>query len=167
MNAIRLVWELARKDLLLFAADRRGMILCFAVPIVLASAFGAIFHRTDAEPARPRVLIVADESPLTRRIAQAVCASDQVQASACDLTTARRRLARESNHVIVVLPPGMERMSLRRSSTKADRPCVELWHPPRCHWEARWVEGVLTEIVLRELLAPVLRGSEGKLERPF
>ena len=38
----RLVWELARKDLLLFAADRRGMLLCFGVPILLASVFGAI-----------------------------------------------------------------------------------------------------------------------------
>ena len=33
----RLAWELARKDLLLFAADRRGALLCFAVPVVLAT----------------------------------------------------------------------------------------------------------------------------------
>ena len=41
----RLAWEVARKDLKLFLADRRGAVLCFAVPVLLASAFGAIFHR--------------------------------------------------------------------------------------------------------------------------
>lgn len=160
-----LVWELARKDLLLFAADRRGMLLCFAIPIVLASAFGAIFHRTEAEPARPRVLIVAADSPLCRRIIDAFCASDQVQASPCDLPTARRRLASESDHVVVVLPGDLLKPEA------GSLPTIELWHPPRCHWEARWVEGVLTEIVLREcareMFAPLLRGLEGKLERPF
>jgi hypothetical protein len=35
-----LAWELARKDLALFMADRRGMLLCFAVPILLASIGG-------------------------------------------------------------------------------------------------------------------------------
>jgi ABC-2 type transport system permease protein len=156
-----LVWELARKDLLLFSADRRGMLLCFAVPIALASAFGAVFHRSDDEPARPRVLVVESEpSPLSRRVAEALCGSDKVEASACDLRTAKRRLASESGHVVVILPS-----TLGSFSANADRPCVELWHPPGCHWEARWVEGVLTEVVLRELLSPVLRGRS--LDRPF
>src|SRR5206468_764092 len=68
----RLAWELARKDLLLFAADRRGMLLCFGVPILLASAFGAIFHRPEEARIRPRAFVVSqDNSPLGRRIVHA------------------------------------------------------------------------------------------------
>ncbi|MFO0843446.1 MAG: ABC transporter permease [Gemmataceae bacterium] len=170
MTQPSLVWELARKDLLLFAADRRGMALCFAVPVVLASAFGAVFHRGKDEPVKPRVLVVSGaESPLTRRVAEALCRSEQLQASACDFATAKRRLAGEGDHVVVVLPAGLGQLSVTQLSSKTDRPCVELWHHPRAKWEARWVEGVLTEVVLREaareLLAPVMRSAS--LERPF
>lgn len=166
-----LVWELARKDLILFAADRRGMLLCFAVPVLLASAFGAVFHRGADEPARPRVLVVAaDEGTLSRRVVEALRRSEHVQASACDAATAKRRLASEGEHVVIVLPVGLGKVSLAQLSSNKDRPCVELWHHPRAHWEARWVEGVLTEVVLREcareLLAPVLRLA-ASLERPF
>ena len=42
----RLVWELARKDLLLFLADRRSAVLCFAVPVVLAIAFVYLVARS-------------------------------------------------------------------------------------------------------------------------
>ena len=67
-----LVWELARKDLKLFAADRRAAFLCFAVPVLLASAFGAVFHRPAGGEVRLPVLLVAeDDGPLTRRVVAA------------------------------------------------------------------------------------------------
>jgi ABC-2 type transport system permease protein len=172
MTPLRLVWELARKDLLLFAADRRGVLLCFAVPIALASAFGAIFHRGDDSLARPRVHVVGGEdTPLGRRVAEALCASEHLEASRCDLATAKRRLAAEASSVVVVLPDGLK-VSLAQFSGSANRPRFDLWHPPGGHWEALWVEGVLTEIVLREsareALGPLLAGKpEARLERPF
>lgn len=161
----RLVWELARKDLLLFATDRKGLLLCFGVPILLASAFGAIFHRKADEPMRPRVLVVADPSPTSQRIAAALCASDHLHAAPCDLDTAKRRLAHEANTLVVVLPPDLG----KHPSTA--RPCIQLWHPPSGHWEARWVEGILTEIVLREsareMLTLLPNVPHSLLERPF
>lgn len=168
-----LVWQLARKDLLLFLADRRGLLLCFGVPIVLASVFGAVFHRPDADAGpRPKALIVADgDAPLLGRIRGALTHDARLDAATCDLATARRRLASEGDAVVVVLPAALGELSLA-SVSAADRPRVELLHHPRHHWEARWVEGVLTEVVLREaareLLAPVTRLNPGlKVERPF
>lgn len=162
----RLCWELARKDLLLFAADRRGMLLCFGVPILLASAFGAIFHRSPDAPPAPRVLLVADDAAFNRRVVEALTHSKQLVASVCDRATAQRRLASEADSIVVTLPPGWAKLSL----ASADRPCIDLQYPPRSHWEARWVEGVLTEVILREaardLLAPILKDG-GTLERPF
>jgi ABC-2 type transport system permease protein len=168
MTQLRLAWELARKDLLLFAADRRGMLLCFGVPIVLASVFGAIFHRPDDSAIRPRALVIAgDDSAFTRRIVAAVCASDRLQASTCDRATARRRLASESSGVVIVLPAGLGRLAGR-----TPLPRVELWHHPSSHLESRWVEGILTEVILREAardwLAPLAKLAPGtSLERPF
>ena len=42
-----LIVTLAAKDWRLFWADRRAAVLCFLVPVILASAFGIIFHRPD------------------------------------------------------------------------------------------------------------------------
>jgi ABC-2 type transport system permease protein len=168
----RLVWELARKDLLLFAADRRGMLLCFSVPILLASAFGAIFHKKTDNPARPTVLVVSqDQNAGNRRIAEGLSASEQIRASTSDLPSAKRRLASESSCVIVVLPAGIGELTLAQLTSRGNRPCVEIWHHPRNHWEARWVEGILTEIILREsarsLFSALRRDGANELDRPF
>lgn len=173
MRQLVLVWELARKDLLLFAVDRRGIALCFGVPIVLAVVFGAVFHRPDElAPLRPRVFVVAETGgPELETIRAAVCASERLEATACDLDSARRRLAAEADGVIVVLPAALGRLSFRPTD-EASRPCIELWHHPRSGLESAWVEGVVTEVVLREtgrrLLAPLLAADPTlRLDRPF
>src|SRR5262249_54036832 len=143
----RLVWELARKDLLLFAADRRGMALCFAVPIVLASAFGAIFHRpADTAGIRPVVQVAGqDDTPLSLRGVAGLCASDRLRAAAVDEATARRRLAEEG--VVLILPAGFGRASPAPlpalTQPGSPRPVVRLLFHPRAGVESRWVEGVL------------------------
>lgn len=168
----RLVWELARKDLLLFVADRRGAVLCFAVPILLASAFGAIFHRPEGADVRPTVHVVAGaDDAFTHRVVEGLRGSDKLNAQACDLATARRRLASESNDVVVVLPADLLRAA-NPFSQSAPPPRIELLHTPRGQVESRVVEGVLSEVVLREsaraALAPLEKMRPGlKIERPF
>lgn len=168
-----LVWELARKDLLLFLADRRGMLLCFGIPILLAAAFGAIFHRPDESAGlKPRVFLVAEsDNQLLTQIRAALSASDRLNASVCDLDTARRRLASEASGVIVRLPAELGQVSFRRRGAAA-LPRIALWHHPGSGWESYWVEGVVTEVVLREVaratLAPLTAvDPDLRLERPF
>ena len=177
MNTLLLVWELARKDLVLFAADRRGVLLCFAVPIVLASVFGAVFHRSDAtENIRPHVLVVVeDDSPRLARIAEALCTSPQLDARRSDAAAARRWLAEESSGVVVTLPADLGRVSVADLTGTEPKSRVGFSQHPNSQIEGRWVEGVLTEIVMRELacefLAPLAGLTGGKrldrLERPF
>jgi ABC-2 type transport system permease protein len=168
----RLVWELARKDLLLFLADRRGALLCFAVPVVLASAFGAIFHRPDESSLKPTVHVVHGDDDFSRRVAEALCGSDRLKASACDLDTARRRLASESTGVVVVLPAELVRLARLGRGTAGQAPCVQLLYHPSSQVESCLVEGVFTEVVLREAareaLAPLRQVKPGlTFERPF
>jgi ABC-2 type transport system permease protein len=159
----RLVWALACKDLALFLADRRGALLCFAVPVVLASVFGAVFHRPDgAKALHPTVWVVSTADDLfSRRVVEALCASDRLHASACDRDTALRRLASESAGVVIVLPAGLARLPRLDFS---DPLRIELWHHPRSGVESGWVEGVLTEVVLREAARTALARA---IERPF
>jgi ABC-2 type transport system permease protein len=168
----RLVWELARKDLLLFLADRRGALLCFAVPVLLASAFGAIFHRPDETGLQPTVHVVSGgEDEFSRRVVESLCGTDRLRATACDLDTARRRLATEPSGVVVVLPAELTRLA-RLGQARDEPPCIRLLYHPASQVESRLVEGVLTEVLLREAaraaLAPLHKVRPGlKFERPF
>jgi ABC-2 type transport system permease protein len=151
----RLVWELARKDLLLFATDRRGMLLCFGVPVLLAAIFGAIFHRPDnSEVLCPNVCVVASgKAPFLSRVSEKLRACPRLRVTLCDLPTAHRRMAAESGTLIVILPQELAKLSLTRSEVT---PSIRLIHHPGCVWESRWVEGVVTEIVLREAASDLL-----------
>src|SRR5215469_120162 len=105
----RLVWELARKDLKLFLADRRGAVLCFTVPVLLASAFGAIFHRPAGAVRLPLLIVAEDGSPLTRRVVDGLLHSDMLEAAETDRATALRRLEQRGSGVVLVLPAGFGR----------------------------------------------------------
>src|SRR5215218_6412881 len=80
----RLILTLAAKDWRLFWADRRAALLCFVVPVILASAFGLIFQRPTPDAsaiARLPVLVVAeDDGPFTAQIAADLLASPRVEA---------------------------------------------------------------------------------------
>jgi ABC-2 type transport system permease protein len=170
----RLIWELARKDLRLFLADRRGAALCFAVPVLLASAFGAIFHRPGGpEAVRLPLLIVAeDASPLTRRVVTALAASDKLEAAVTDRATALRRLAERGSGVALILPAGFGRVAELSRPDGGPAPRVELLYHPASALESRWAEGVFTEVVLREaaeaVLSPLKRAHPSlRVDRPF
>ena len=141
----RLVWELARKDLQLFVADRKGVLLCFGVPILLASAFGAIFHRPDdCRVDLPVQVVAQDDGPLTQSVVKALCSCERLQASPCDLDTAQRLLAAESG-IFIVLPRDFSQLG-----KGVNLPRVKILHHPRNQVESKLVEGILTEIVFRE-----------------
>ena len=175
MAQAALVWELARKDLMLFLADRRGAVLCFAVPILLASTFGLIFKRTEgsADTVRlPLLIVTEDSTPMTRRVVNALLASDRLDASETDRTTALARLEEDGSGVVLVLPREFGELCKLDPTTGQQRPVAELFHHPNSMVESHWAEGVFTEVVMREAagewLAPIVRANPGfKVERPF
>lgn len=175
MNRLHLVWTLARKDWHLFLADRRAAVLSFVVPIVLASAFGLIFHRPSERMGVVRLpLLVVDEdhSPLSRHVIDDLRQSEQVDLQQVDRSTAEARIADRSCGVAVVLPRGFGQMTWTHTLTPQGRPHVELLHHPLSAMESQWAEGVLTEIVLRRMArdqANVLPGTSVPmhLDRPF
>src|SRR5439155_8874175 len=91
-----LILTLAAKDWRLFSAGRRAAALCFLVPVVLASAFGLIFHRParDIDALRlPLAVVVEDDGPLTRRVADDLLASPRVEAVELSRADAERGVA--------------------------------------------------------------------------
>ncbi|HVK10792.1 MAG TPA: ABC transporter permease, partial [Gemmataceae bacterium] len=142
---LRLLWALARNDWRLFLADRRAAALCFIVPVLLASVFGLIFDR----PSRPMgaaklplLLVLDDDSPAARAVVDALLAGGRVDGRVVDRTTAEREVEARACGVAVVL-------------REVDRKlAVEVLHHPLCALEGQWAEGVVTEAVVKQFLAP-------------
>ena len=153
-RALDLILTLARKDWRLFWADRRAAALGFAVPVVLASAFGLIFAKPaerNAAPRLPVLVVVEDAGPLTRRVADDLLASERFEAvEVASRAEAERRLAERRPGVAIVLPAGTERLAEWEPGS-TDRPAVEILHHPTAAAERQWAEGALTEVVMRRL----------------
>jgi ABC-2 type transport system permease protein len=159
-----LILALAGKDWRLFWADRRAAALCFLVPVVLASAFGAIFGRTTADKAATRLpvaVVVEDDGPFTRQIADELLASPRAEAVELSRAAAEARVGDRRPGVAIVLPRGFERVKDWQPGTTTDRPPVELLYHPTTTAERQWAEGVLTEIVMRRLAREKFGGLAG------
>lgn len=175
MSRLRVILALAAKDWSLFWADRRAALLAFAVPIILASAFGLVFHKAAGRsnaPTLPLLVVVEDSGPLTQQIAAALLANPRVEAELVSREVAEARIADRRPGVAVVFPSGFEALAAWKPGESGPRPRIELLHNPLCESEAHWAEGVVSEVVMRTVakdrLAPwVGTPSDTALSLPF
>lgn len=169
LNAILAV---AGKDWQLFFADRRAALLCFAVPIVLASAFGLIFARPTDKAAvvkLPLLVVLEDDGPFTRAVADDLLTGPRVEAEIVSAEEANRRVADRRPGIAVVLPAGFEKLAQWRPGAAGDKPTVRVLYNPLCEGESQWADGVVSETVMRRLakthLAPLV--GDTALSPPF
>jgi ABC-2 type transport system permease protein len=162
---VNLILAVAAKDWRLFWADRRAAALAFAVPVVLASAFGLIFARPAADRAAPRLpvaVVVEAEGAFARAVADELLASDRFAAVEMTRAAAEAAVADRRPGVAIVLPAGFEKVAAWAAG--AARPPVEILHHPTTAAERQWAEGVLTETVMRKLARDRFGGLAGGAE---
>jgi len=174
IRQVFLIGELARKDIRLFFLDRRGALLCFAVPIILASAFGAIFDRPGQAMAVriPLLVVPGDDSPLTHRVLANLQACDKLRVTPTNRLSALRRLSEQGSGVILILPPDLERLTRLSRAPDEMPPTVELLHHPGSGLEASLVQGLFTQVMLQQaaevLLKPLLPAQTTlSIQQPF
>lgn len=166
------VLTLAGKDWRLFWADRRAAGLCFLVPILLASAFGLIFHRpsSDAPPAAislPVLIVVEDDGPFTAQVAVDLLNTSRFEAKTCSRSEAMAAVANHRPGIAIVLPPGFERLKDWRPGER-EKPSIQILHHPATGAERQWAEGVVSEVVMRRLAREKFGGLvNGKEDAAF
>lgn len=161
-----MILALAAKDWSLFWADRRAAALAFAVPIILASAFGLVFHKAAGRSNAPKLqlLVVAeDDDPFTKQITDALLASPRVEAELVSRAVAETRVADRRPGVAVVFPPGFKTLSAWKPGVTGERPRVEILHHPLCESEGQWAEGVVSEVVMRTVAKDRLKPWVGEV----
>ncbi len=149
------VLTLAGKDWRLFWSDRRAALLCFLIPIILASAFGMIFDRPDPASDMPKLqLLVAveNETPAYRLLIDDLEQSDRVDIELIPIQDIEERLRERRGGVAVILPEQFD--------SKVGRPRLAIRYHPLAQLEAQWAEGVMTELIMkriaRESFGPVV-----------
>jgi len=168
---LNLLVVLIRNDFRLFLADRRAALLCFLVPIVLASVFTSIFERPGrpTQSARLDLLVVAEDTdPLCAGIIDDLIATDRADVRRATRAEAEAEIAKRGSGVAVVFPVGFSAACRARDSQK---PGLELLFHPASPIESQWAEGLLTELVMKKLakqwLEPMGLAGGALLERPF
>lgn len=153
---LNLILALAVKDWSLFFADRRAAALCFAVPIVLASAFGMIFHKAPGRAGAPRLplLVVSEDGgSFTRKVVEDLLSSPRVEAELCGIREAEARVRDRNPDVAVVFPNGFEALANWTPGTSGpmEKPNVRILHNPLAEGEGQWAEGIVSEILMRRV----------------
>ena len=168
-RTLPLVLAFAAKDWRLFWADRRAAALGFAVPVVLASAFGVVFDRpADPSGVRLPLLVVAEgDGPVARRLVADLLASPRVEARVAPAGEAERLVADRRPGVAVVIPAAVETLAGWTPGAAGEKPRLEIRHNPLCAAEGQWAEGVVTEVVMRQLAADRLGPLAESLAPPF
>ncbi len=171
---LALILALAAKDWQLFLADRRAAVLCFAVPIVLASGFGIVFHKTAGSSDGPKLhllVVVEEDAPFTRRVVDDLLASPRVEAEVVTAAEAERRVADRRPGVAIVFPAGFDKLTeWTPGKAVASRPKLRILHSPLSEGEGQWAEGVASEVVVRRLARDRLTpwvGGDSAMSLPF
>lgn len=152
-----------RKDLRLFFADRRAVIMAFAVPIAIASFFGSIFSGAQTTT-RAKVaigLVDEDGSAIARSIVSGA-EGDESLAVTRGAADEIRRLVREGRLAVgVVVPAGFGDAAGRAFLAGADRPELTVFYDPSRSMELAMVRGVMTQYVMQSVTREMFAGQSG------
>jgi ABC-2 type transport system permease protein len=156
---------LIRKDMRLFLSDRRAVIMTFAVPIVIASFFGAIFSGQDAGAGRaavPVLLVDQDGGAIARQIGANLQGDPSIAVRAATAEDARRNVREGDAAVAVVIPQGFGDAAGRAFFGTAGKPRVDLLYDPSRSMELAMVRGILTGHVMNAVSAEMFGGQQGQ-----
>jgi ABC-2 type transport system permease protein len=157
---------MVRKDLQLFFSDRRAVIMSFAVPIAIASFFGAIFsgasNRNTESAKIPVVIVDQDNSVISSGIMASAKADKTFALTTATAEVARDQVRRGKTTVGVIIPKGFGDAAGKAFFSGADKPQLELLYDPSHSMELAMVRGILTEHVMQAVSREMFTGSSGK-----
>ncbi len=165
MTALVPILAMVRKDLRLFFSDRRSVIMSFALPIVIASFFGAIFPGPSrpAEPARIAVTVVdEDGSALSAALVADARSDANLAVTTATAAEARARVRRGASSVAIVIPAGFGDRAGRAFFGGGDKPQVDVLYDPSHTAEVAMVRGIFTEHAMQAVSRAMFGGESGR-----
>ena len=157
MNALT---ALVRKDLVLYFADRRALIMSIVAPIVIAAFFGFLFGNGDSKPAHIEVAITdLDRSTLSAQIVAALHADTTFTVTDADEAQAAALVKAGKLPAAVVLPAGFGEQAGRALFGGGAKPEVVLRYDPSQAMALQVVRGLLAQHVMQNVMRSVVSGA--------
>jgi ABC-2 type transport system permease protein len=149
----RQLTALVRKDLLLFRADRRAVIVSFAVPAMLALLFGLVFRSNSGGGAMhvSSRVVDLDGSAASRRLVDALGKDPVLAATPSSRSEAEELVRRGKIDVALVIPEHFAAGAAAASRGGSDRPEIAVLAGPTAKIEAGLAQGVLTRAAMQSL----------------
>jgi ABC-2 type transport system permease protein len=156
-------FALVRKDLILYIADRRALLMHLVLPIVIAAFFGSVFGGGSAKGGGIDVALVQqDTSDAGNRIAAGLKADPNLHVTPMDLAQARAAVRKGSQAVAIVLPAGFAEAAGTAMFANQEKPAIPLLYDPSQPAVLAMVKGMLTQQVMQVVSAEVFGGPLGK-----
>ena len=159
---------MVRKDMLMFFADRRAVLMSFVAPIVIASFFGYIFAGQGGQttPSRISILTVdGDGSAISRQIVAGLTADQTLDVKPSNLDAARAAVRKGKAVVAILIPQDFGADAGRALFGAARKPEIGALYDPSHAAELAMVQGVLAGSVMEAVGSQV--GASVRLALPY
>lgn len=159
------ILAMIRKDLQLFASDRRAVLMSFVVPIAIAGFFGSIFTGSggSGEPARMALAIVdQDGSPISKGILAGAQADKNLNVSTPTAEEARDLVTRGKTAVAVIIPPGFGAAAGKAFFGNGEKPPLDFLYDPSHSLELGMARGIVTQHVMEAVSREMFGGPQGQ-----
>jgi len=156
---------LIRRDLKLFFADRRAVLMSIVAPIAIASFFGYIFGGSGAQKEASRIpVLVADQdgSEISREIVRRMAADPYVDLKPASLEQARETVRKGKATVALVIPKDFGADAGRVFFGGGQKPEIALLYDPSHGTEMSMVQGMLTGHVMQAVSKEMFGGQTGR-----
>jgi ABC-2 type transport system permease protein len=159
---------LVRKDLLVYAGDRRALIVSLLVPIILASFMALIFGGMSGDASgRSKIAVrVADldRSKVSETILDGFRKDSNLSVEAVSVESAREDVLKGRAAAAVVLPKGFGAAAGRAIFGIEAKPELLLLRDPSHSAETGMVRGILMQHVMEAVTQSAFSGAQAKVQ---
>ena len=166
---MRTIWNIALKDLRIFIADRRALMISLLVPIGIASFIAMLTGNMASRGASSSIpILVADEdqSKVSKSILDALGSSGLVSPTIATKQEAMEKVRDGKFSAAVVVPKGFGTSAVEAMLRGGPRPVLEIFSDPSKSLELQAAQGTIIRVSMESVArAAFSREDAGKL--PF
>ena len=155
------IWAIAVKDFRVFTSDRKGMVISYAVPVVIASFFGLMFAAPPKVSKMAIEVVSSDSDPTTQAIVSSMKSSDAFTVKEVSESAAREDVKNGKVGVAVVFPPGFGKQA-SRAMFYGNKPKLTVLFDPTKQMETQIVKGALMQNVMEQVSKAAMSGPSGQ-----
>ncbi len=147
------LFALVRKDLILFLADRRALLLSLLMPILLGGFFGYITGgQGDSEAAKIEIAVVPqDNHAISQKILAGLKAEKALSVAEMPLDQAKALVRKGKLTLAIVIPKGFGEAAGAALFGAKSKPVLPLFYDPSQSAALAMVKGMITQQVMQSV----------------